>query len=147
MACFCIAYNPLYIIISRIGGFVKKKFSRIAWNRMNPQIRLVKRGGEICDRPAPRPGRASLVLDVMEEYRAWVVDRNIIKLRHMLDGSTSLDKKIKQSISDAIDSTMESRVLWKGKNLRLDNIIQRQAYRLAGAVCDDKSYRGMRFKW
>lgn len=95
----------------------------------------------------PRPGRASLVLDVMEEYRAWVVDRNIIKLRHMLDGSTSLDKKIKQSISDAIDSTMESRVLWKGKNLRLDNIIQRQAYRLAGAVCDDKSYRGMRFKW
>lgn len=95
-----------------------------------------------------RPGRASLVLDVMEEYRAWVVDRNVIKLRRLLESpAKGLDQKIKREISNSIDTTMESRILWKGKKLRLDNVIQRQAYRLAGAVCDDKTYRGMRFKW
>ncbi|MDE4969772.1 CRISPR-associated endonuclease Cas1, partial [Francisella tularensis] len=28
-----------------------------------------------------RPGKMSLVLDLMDEYRAWVVDRVVIKLR------------------------------------------------------------------
>ena len=35
-----------------------------------------------------RPGKMALVLDLMEEYRAWVVDRVVIKLR-----SRSEDKK------------------------------------------------------
>ena len=30
---------------------------------------------------AERPGKMSLVLDIMEEYRAWVVDRTVIKLK------------------------------------------------------------------
>lgn len=97
---------------------------------------------------ANRPGRASLVLDFMEEYRAWVVDRNIITLRSKLNsGLEILTQKIKSTIVDAIDSTMASKINWRGKNIRLENIMQRQAYRLAGAIIGDRSYRGYRFKW
>lgn len=94
-----------------------------------------------------RPGKPSLVLDAMEEYRAWVVDRNVIKLRFTAEGKTKLDAKLKKEISDGIFQTLEKRFLYHGKQVRLDNIIQRQVYRLAGAVADGKRYRGYSFKW
>lgn len=99
---------------------------------------------------APRPGKPSLVLDYMEEYRAWVVDRNVIKLRSRLEaqGGKGLDADLKKAIVEAIDETMASAIVWKGKALRLENILQRQAYRLAGAVIDPKKkYKGIRFRW
>lgn len=94
-----------------------------------------------------RPGKPSLVLDVMEEYRAWVVDRNIIKLRFLAKGKTKLDASLKKEISDRIFQTLEKRFTYHSKQVRLDNIIQRQVYRLAGAVADGKRYRGYSFKW
>lgn len=42
---------------------------------------------------------------------------------------------------------MSSEILYRGKRLRLENVMQRQAYRLAGAVVDNKKYKGIRFKW
>lgn len=97
---------------------------------------------------ANRPGKPSLVLDFMEEFRPWVVDRNIIKLRHKLNSDlTSLTPEIKRSIVDSIDDTMASKMLWHGKKVSLENILQRQAYRLAGTFVEKKSYRGVRFKW
>ncbi|MBQ9241293.1 MAG: CRISPR-associated endonuclease Cas1 [Duodenibacillus sp.] len=94
-----------------------------------------------------RPGKPSLVLDVMEEYRAWVVDRNVIKLRFSAKGKTKLDAKLKKEISDGIFQTLEKRFPYHGKLVRLDNIVQRQVYRLAGAVADGSRYRGYSFKW
>ena len=38
-----------------------------------------------------RPGKMALVLDMMEEYRAWVVDRAVIKLRAQSEGKKFLD--------------------------------------------------------
>ncbi len=95
-----------------------------------------------------RPGKPSLVLDFMEEYRAWVVDRNIVKLRKKLNNDlTELTPAIKHDIVDSIDETMASKILWHGKKLSLENIMQRQAYRLAGTFIDQRPYRGIRFKW
>ena len=94
-----------------------------------------------------RPGKPSLVLDVMEEYRAWIVDRNIIKLRHVAQDKSRLDSSLKKSITDGIFKTLEKSFPYHGKQVRLDNIIQRQVYRLAGSVADDRSYRGYSFKW
>lgn len=95
-----------------------------------------------------RPGKPSLVLDVMEEYRAWVVDRNIIKLRSMLKNSKrGLTQEIKSAIVNAIDETMANAVSWQGKSVRLENALQRQAYRLAGTVIDGKHYKSIRFRW
>lgn len=95
-----------------------------------------------------RPGKPSLVLDVMEEYRAWVVDRNIIKLRSMLKNSKrGLTTELKAAIVNAIDDTMANSVTWQGKSVRLENALQRQAYRLAGTVVDGKRYKSIRFRW
>lgn len=38
-------------------------------------------------------------------------------------------------------------MLHHGKRIRLENIMQRQAYKLAGAIIGEKKYRGYRFKW
>lgn len=95
-----------------------------------------------------RPGKPSLIFDFMEEYRAWIVDRNVIKLRQLLNKKTSLTKDIKKAIVSEIDKTMTSKILWQKKNIRLENVMQRQAYRLSGAVVDDsKIYHGIHFKW
>lgn len=94
-----------------------------------------------------RIGRASLVTDFMEEYRAWVVDRNIIKLRSLLSRKSHLDTEVKKAISSAIDETMTGLIAWRGKKIRLENVLQRQVYRFAGAIMEEKRYTGLRFKW
>lgn len=38
----------------------------------------------------------------MEEYRAWVVDRVVIKLRSRLESAKEFDSSIKKAISDEI---------------------------------------------
>lgn len=68
----------------------------------------------------------------MEEYRAWVVDRNIIKLRSLLSRKSHLDTEVKKAISSAIDETMTGLIAWRGKKIRLENVLQRQVYRLRG---------------
>lgn len=96
---------------------------------------------------AKRIGRASLVMDFMEEYRAWVVDRNIIRLRSKLQSKTFLDQTIKKEIISLIDTTMSSSISYHNKKVKLENVLQRQAYRLAGAIAQDKTYKGIKFKW
>lgn len=96
---------------------------------------------------AQRPGKPSLVLDVMEEYRAWVVDRNVIKLRAQLIREDELTGSIKRSICEAIDATMSSKIYQNGKHIKLENVMQRQVYRLAGSVMGEKVYQGLKFKW
>ena len=93
------------------------------------------------------PGRASLVMDFMEEYRAWVVDRNIIKLRFQLADAVQLDSNLKRAISESINDTMASKINWHGKNLKLENIMQRQAYKFAGCIIGETKYKGYKFKW
>ena len=81
------------------------------------------------------------------EGRAWVVDRNIIKLRARLGKETSLTPDLKTEIINGIDATMSAFITHRGKKVRLENIMQRQAYRLAGAMTDGKRYKSIRFKW
>lgn len=94
-----------------------------------------------------RPGKPSLVLDVMEEYRAWVVDRNIIKLKASLVGKKQLDAELKKKIIVEINSTMNKKYLYNGKNLSLQGIMQRQVYRLTGAFMQQNHYKSYIFKW
>lgn len=42
---------------------------------------------------------------------------------------------------------MANAVSWQGKSVRLENALQRQAYRLAGTVVDGKRYKSIRFRW
>lgn len=94
-----------------------------------------------------RSGKPSLVLDFMEEYRAWVVDRNIIKMRFKLANAKFLDSELKKEIVNSIDKTMSSLFNWSKTKLKLENVIQRQAYRLVGSIVEEKKYKGFVFKW
>lgn len=94
-----------------------------------------------------RPGKPSLVLDFMEEYRSWVVDRNIIKLRQQISKAKCFNGDLKMGVSKLISECLSKDVFYKGKRIKLENLIQRQAYRLAGSLIGEKSYKGVRFKW
>ena len=94
-----------------------------------------------------RPGKPSLVLDLMEEYRAWVVDRNIIKLRDTISSFSSLNSKLKVILTNAVHQTMQTKYPYNNKKVKLENILQRQAYKLAGAVSNSNKYKGYIFKW
>ncbi len=94
-----------------------------------------------------RAGKPSLVLDIMEEYRAWVVDRNIIKLRSHFEGKVELDTNIKKKIIKEVNDTMQKRHLYNKKRLTLESIMQRQVYKLVGCFMQQNHYRGYTFKW
>lgn len=94
-----------------------------------------------------RPGKMSLVLDLMEEYRAWVVDRAVIKLREQYKNQTSLDTKLKSALINEIQSTIAKRYFYRGKKIKLEHIIQRQVYRLSGEFAGDHHYKPYIFKW
>jgi CRISPR-associated protein Cas1 len=94
-----------------------------------------------------RPGKPSLVLDIIEEYRAWVVDRNIIKVKAHLKEKKSLDTQIKKKIIEEINNTMNKKYLYNGKNLTLQSIMQRQVYKLTGAFMQQNYYKSYIFKW
>ena len=94
-----------------------------------------------------RPGKPSLALDLMEEYRPWVVDRTIIKMRSTLQGAKELSPPIRKHIATAVLETFESRLPYHGKQLTLSSILQRQVYRLAGHFMGKKTYKPLLFKW
>lgn len=94
-----------------------------------------------------RPGKPSLVLDLMEEFRPWVVDRTIIKLRNNLNLRHELTGPLKGQIIESIHNTLNKKHLYNGKNITLSSIIQRQAYRLCGVIKGESKYRSFKFKW
>lgn len=94
-----------------------------------------------------RPGRPALVLDAMEEHRPWVVDRAIIPLRAALEGDPTFGPAIRRRVIDAIHDSLDRRIAHRGRKLRVETIIQRQAYRLAGAISGGPAYRAVRYPW
>jgi len=96
---------------------------------------------------ATRPGRMALVLDIMEEYRAWVVDRAVIKLRTQSEGKEALNPNLKKILIHEIQKTCAKKYLYRRKKHKLEHIIQRQAYRLCGHFYGEKTYKPYLFKW
>ena len=94
-----------------------------------------------------RPGKPSLVLDLMEEYRAWVVDRVVIKLRSVAGNTDTLDGDIRKRIIQDIQHTMQKKYRYRKNSVRLEYIVQRQVYRLSGHFHGNAKYRPYRFKW
>lgn len=83
----------------------------------------------------------------MEEYRAWVVDRAIVKLRATLSKSRNLDQSHRKRIVDEIDSCFLRKYPYHGKKVTLESILQRQIYRIAGHFFGDRKYKPYTFKW
>ena len=94
-----------------------------------------------------RPGRMALVLDIMEEYRAWIVDRAVIKLRFQSEEKKYLDSELKKTLIAEIQKNCSKKHLYRAKKHKLEHIIQRQVYRLCGHFYGEQKYKPYLFKW
>jgi CRISPR-associated protein Cas1 len=94
-----------------------------------------------------RPGKPSLILDIMEEYRAWVVDRSVIKSRSLIQKANEFNNEIKTRLIQEVHETFSKKYIFFGKKLKLETMLQRQIYKLCGYIYGSKNYRAISFKW
>lgn len=98
-----------------------------------------------------RPGKPSLVLDMMEEMRAPAVDR--VVLAHVRLGQAtrlegrSLSDTTRKAIADAVIQRPDAPVTVRGQRLRLGSVIQMQARAVATAVRDEGKFRHFAMTW
>ena len=90
-------------------------------------------------------GEEPAVPQILKIDAIWVVAVQVAT--ETLESSTEKAGFCKMLIVNAIDETMATSIAWHKKSVRLENVLQRQAYRLAGAMVSGKTYRGIRFRW
>jgi CRISP-associated protein Cas1 len=98
-----------------------------------------------------RPGKPSLVLDVIEEFRQPIVDRAVIAAAtkgtkpEVREGLLTDDSR--RAIASAVLERLESEVTFRGRRYRMKSVIQMQARSLATAMRGGDPYRTFAFKW
>ncbi|MEX0806088.1 MAG: CRISPR-associated endonuclease Cas1 [Candidatus Binatia bacterium] len=98
-----------------------------------------------------RPGKPSLVLDMVEEFRQSVVDRTVIAHINvgtnigMKDGL--LDADTRKNIGDKIVERLFATETYHGKQYQIRSIIQMQARKLSGFLRGEGAYKAFSFKW
>lgn len=100
---------------------------------------------------ADRPGKPSLVLDLVEEFRPVVVDRTVLAFFNRgrtvrQDERGLLDRASRKALAEAILDTLDRPHRYGHERLRLESIIQRQARMVATYVrAEREAY--VPFKW
>ena len=98
-----------------------------------------------------RPGKPSLVLDLIEEFRQPIVDRAVIAaLTKGLKLETHeglLTDESRRAVAGAVLERLESEVAFHGHRHRMKSVIQIQARNVASCLRGDKPYRAFAFKW
>ena len=93
---------------------------------------------------ADRPGKPSLVLDLIEEFRQCIVDRTLIALVHKRvaleqDEEQRLTEVTRKKIAEKVLERLESSELYEKKRQALRLILQSQARHLALFVRGERS--------
>jgi CRISPR-associated protein Cas1 len=98
-----------------------------------------------------RPGKPALVLDLVEEFRAPIVDRSVLAIVNQgiaietdAHGLTAPTKKL---LANRILERLSTLVPYEGKRWSLGTIIQNQARHLAVAVRGERTYRAFASRW
>lgn len=98
-----------------------------------------------------RPGKPSLVLDLIEEFRQPVVDRAVISYINLGEAIKVKDGLIEDETRKNIGAKMidrlEQQEIYKGRRYKLRSIIQMQARTLASFLRGEKPYKSFSFKW
>ena len=98
-----------------------------------------------------RPGKYSLVLDMVEEFRQPVVDRTVLafinKGGEMEMDNGRLPEAVRKEFTEKVLERLESTERWEGKKLKLKTIIERQARHLATFLRGEGKYRAFRSSW
>lgn len=98
-----------------------------------------------------RPGKPSLVLDLVEEFRQPVVDRAV--LAHLNTGSEvklvqgMLEANTRKALVERVMERLQATEMYQGKRYQVRSIIQMQARRLATFLRGDGDYKAFSFKW
>lgn len=98
-----------------------------------------------------RPGKPSLVLDLIEEFRQPIVDRAVVALftrgtrLQVHEGLLTDDSR--RAVAAAVLERLESEVAFRGRRHRLRSVIQIQARNVASHLRGDETYRAFAFKW
>jgi CRISP-associated protein Cas1 len=98
-----------------------------------------------------RPGKPSLVLDLVEEFRQPVVDRTVIAFINlgqpiaMKDGL--LDQETRRSIGEKILERLASTERFRGQQYQIRSIIQMQARSLVSFLRGKSKYKPFSFRW
>lgn len=90
-----------------------------------------------------RPGKPSLVFDLIEEFRQTVVDRTVVAMCNLgmelaLDEQGRLDDKTRKTIAEKMLARLEAVESYEGKRFPLRAIIQHQARRLAQFLREER---------
>ena len=98
-----------------------------------------------------RPGKTSLVLDLIEEFRQQVVDRVVIA---MLQKGTEIEvkegkltDKTRKTLIGKFKDRLEATESFDGRKLAIKSIIQRQARRIASFLRGEGKYKAFIGKW
>ena len=99
-----------------------------------------------------RPGKTSLVFDMVEEFRQPAVDRALIALFNrtpqgivMQEGL--LDMRSRKMVAGAVLTALERKAMHGHSDLSLGSVIQSQARALASYLRGETLYKGYRFRW
>jgi CRISPR-associated protein Cas1 len=92
---------------------------------------------------ADRPGKPSLVLDLIEEFRQTIVDRSVLGLVNKgvhieMDERGRLDEATRRTLAEKVLARMEAGERYEGKKQPLRIILQTQARHIATFVRGDR---------
>ena len=98
-----------------------------------------------------RPGKPSLVLDLIEEFRQPIVDRAVIAMvtkgtAIAVTGGMLTDES-RRTVASAVIERLESDLNFRGRRHLLKSILQIQARNLATFLRGGSAYRPFAFKW
>ncbi len=102
-----------------------------------------------------RPGRPSLVLDLIEEFRQQVVDRIIVRLTIQktikpsgIVVSQELTKDARSTLASTVIERLAQKVDYEAKKISIKNIIVRQAWAIARYLKDETNqYKPFYQRW
>lgn len=98
-----------------------------------------------------RPGKPSLVLDLIEEFRQPIVDRTVIaylnKGSHLVMDNDLLDQISRRALAEKVLERLESGATFRGKQYKLKSIIQLQARSVALFLRGEGDYKPFSWKW
>lgn len=98
-----------------------------------------------------RPGKPSLVLDLVEEFRQPVVDRTVIAFTNLGQKAEMkeglLDENTRKALAERVLERLASREAFRGQHYQIRSIIQMQARALVSFLRGKTIYKPFSFHW
>lgn len=139
------AVDPVNSLLNYGYGILSKRVERaIVMAGLDPYAGFIH---------ADRPGKPSLIFDLMEEFRSVAVDRLVIGLvnrRYSVEMTERgrLPDDVRKSFAEKVSEHLKATVRYDGGRFPIDSVIGRQARRLAAHLRGEtEAYLPYRAEW